>query len=285
MWRSLWLAPLLTLLLVACASETEMETEPAPIVESQPAPAPCTDDWYRAVESTVMSGDGQGHGPDIGSDEWKSVVEFRLGVRGQAGVPARDSREWCDYIEGELQAHKREAAAIPTFACDGELGSIPTLICNTPSLALLDQQMAEVYGAALAKAGNPPPPLFKAEQRGWIKGRDECWKATDRQACVSYEYQHRIAELQARFRLVEGRGPVVFACGGDPRNEVVITFFATEPRTLVAERGDSVSLMFTDSAASGSRYLGPNESFWEHQGEAQIVWGTNAETMTCRPGG
>ncbi|MYM63886.1 DUF1311 domain-containing protein [Pseudomaricurvus sp. HS19] len=258
----------------------EAVTDPAPIVESQPAPALCTDDWYRAVESTIMSGDGQGHGPDIGSDEWKSVVEFRLGVRGQPQVPARDDPAWCDYIEGQLQARKGEAAAVPTYACDAELPAIPTLICSTPELAVLDQQMAAVYGEALAKQ---PPPLFKAEQRGWIKGRDECWKATDHQACVKYEYQHRIAELQARFRLVEGRGPVVFACEGDPRNEVVITFYPTEPRTLVAERGDSVSLMFADSAASGSKYLGPNESFWEHQGEAKIVWGYNTEPMTCRP--
>ena len=43
-------------------------------------------------------------GPDIGSDEWQSVIEFKLGIRGQADLPARGSREWCEFIEARLQA-------------------------------------------------------------------------------------------------------------------------------------------------------------------------------------
>ena len=61
--------------------------------------SPCSDDWYRFVEKKVVSGDGQGHGPDLGSDEWKGVVEFKLGIRGEPGLPARDSQEWCDLID------------------------------------------------------------------------------------------------------------------------------------------------------------------------------------------
>lgn len=60
----------------------------------------CTQTWYESVESTISSGDGMGHGPDIGSDEWRSVIEFRLGIRGNADVPDRSSDEWCGYIDG-----------------------------------------------------------------------------------------------------------------------------------------------------------------------------------------
>jgi hypothetical protein len=42
-----------------------------------------------------VTDDGQGHGPDIGSDEWKSVIEFRLGIRGKPDLPARASEAWC----------------------------------------------------------------------------------------------------------------------------------------------------------------------------------------------
>ena len=62
-------------------------------------PAPCSDAWNRYVDGKITSGDGQGHGPDLGSDEWKGVVEFRLGVRGLPEVPARDSDGWCHYID------------------------------------------------------------------------------------------------------------------------------------------------------------------------------------------
>jgi hypothetical protein len=51
----------------------------------------------------VTTGDGQGHGPDIGSDEWRSVVEFKLGIRGNPAVPSRASREWCHYIDEQVR--------------------------------------------------------------------------------------------------------------------------------------------------------------------------------------
>ena len=49
--------------------------------------APCTDSWYQSIEEKVSTSDGQGHGPDVGSDEWKSVIEFKLGIRGKPDVP------------------------------------------------------------------------------------------------------------------------------------------------------------------------------------------------------
>lgn len=60
---------------------------------------PCSSTWFEAIESKVGTGDGQGHGPDIGSMEWRSVIEFKLGVRGAPETPSRDSRAWCNYID------------------------------------------------------------------------------------------------------------------------------------------------------------------------------------------
>lgn len=67
-------------------------------------PAPCSDPWIELVEAVLSSGDGMGHGPDLGSDEWKSVMEFKLGVRGNADVPDRSTRGWCDYIDALLDS-------------------------------------------------------------------------------------------------------------------------------------------------------------------------------------
>jgi uncharacterized protein len=123
---------------------------------------------------------------------------------------------------------------------------------------------------------------LKAEQRGWIKGRNECWKSDDKRGCVKTEYERRIAELQARYRLVAATGPVFYACDGNPSNEVVATFFQTEPPTLIAERGDSVSLMFLQPSGSGAKYQGRNESLWEHRGEAVVTWGHGAPELRCK---
>jgi hypothetical protein len=61
--------------------------------------AVCSESWYRTIDEKVPTGDGQGHGPDVGSDEWKSVVEFKLGIRGDPDVPNRGSEAWCRHID------------------------------------------------------------------------------------------------------------------------------------------------------------------------------------------
>lgn len=170
----------------------------------------------------------------------------------------------------------------PSYDCsEVEAGSIEALVCGDAGLSELDRRLAGVYREALKKAVDQYPPDLQVEQRGWIKGRDDCWKADDRRQCVEDAYVTRIAELQARYRLVAGKGPFAFACDDDRANEVVVTFFPTEPPTLIAERGDSVSLMFLQPSGSGARYQGRNESFWEHQGEATITWGYGAPKMRC----
>jgi uncharacterized protein len=254
----------------------------------------CSDAWYRSIEEKVPTGDGQGHGPDIGSDEWKSVVEFKTGIRDRPEVPKRDSTAWCQHIDRIVRSNSISSTASgnrvtaakttgPSFACDKvKAGSIEAMICGDQALSSLDRKLSEVYAAASSKAVNERPPLLKAEQRGWIKGRNECWKAGDKRGCVLDGYERRIAELQARYRLVPGSGPFRFICDDNPVSEVIATFFRTVPPTLIAERGDSVSLMYLQPSGSGTRYQGRNESFWEHQGEAAIIWGYGAPEMRCR---
>lgn len=172
-------------------------------------------------------------------------------------------------------------AAGPAFDCNKVSGKVETLICQDDALAALDRKLADVYKSAARKAANERPPALKAEQRGWVKGRNDCWKASDLRACVNDEYLRRIAELQARYRLVPMRGPFFFACEGNAANEVAVSYFETDPPSLIAERGDQVSLMFVQQSGSGSRYQGRNEQFWEHQGEARVVWGYGAPEMSC----
>lgn len=81
------------LFLQACAS---------PINTVVDGNAPCDGATFEFIERHSSTDDSEGHGPDIGSDEWHSVVEFRLGVRGNTSVPARGSKKWCDYIEEKL---------------------------------------------------------------------------------------------------------------------------------------------------------------------------------------
>ena len=249
---------------------------------AQARPAPCSDAWYQMVEDRVRSGDGQGHGPDIGSEEWKSVIEFKLGLRGRAGVPPLGSPAWCRFIDARVAARPQPLRG-PSFSCAKvRPGSAEAMVCGDAGLSALDRKLAATYAAARGKAAHERSPMLQAEQRGWIKSRNDCWKSEDRRACVQDAYVRRIAELQARYRLVPGTGPVTYVCDGNPADEVVATYFQTDPPTLIATRGDGQSLMFLQPSGSGARYQGRNESLWEHQGEALVTWGAGAPEMRCR---
>jgi uncharacterized protein len=155
------------------------------------------------------------------------------------------------------------------------------MVCSDATLARLDLTLSKVYAKALAGAVDEHPPRLRAEQRGWIKGRDDCWKSDDARACVDRSYRRRIAELQARYRLVQATGPVRYACDGNPANAIVATYFATDPPTLIAERGDRTSVMFGEATGSGAKYVGRNEQLWEHQGDAAVRWGDGQPELHC----
>ena len=160
----------------------------------------CSDSWYRSIEAKVPTGDSHGHGPDIGSDEWKSVLEFKLGIRDKPNLPSRDSQTWCRYIDQMVRARGTSStsgrhlggatmARGPSYTCDGvKAGSIEAMICEDREWSVLDRKLSGVYAAASKKAIHEYPPQLKAEQRGWIKGRNECWKRDDKHGCVLDAY-------------------------------------------------------------------------------------------------
>jgi uncharacterized protein len=170
----------------------------------------------------------------------------------------------------------------PSFDCRKASGSIEEMVCQDDELSTLDRKLAEVYAKATKKAINEHPPVLKAEQRGWIKGRNDCWKSQTPRVCTASAYRLRIAELQARYRLVPLKGPFWYFCNDNPRDEVLVTFFQTDPPALIAEHGDQVSLMYLQPSGSGSKYRGRNESFWEHQGEAVVVWRYGSPEIRCK---
>lgn len=187
-----------------------------------------------------------------------------------------------------------QAAACP--AAGG--GQVAQLLCQQPELQQLDQQLNQVYQQALAKATAAAAQLtqqatdiqaqplryLKAEQRGWLKGRDECWKATELSACVRQQYQYRIAQLQANYQLVAASGPLLYRCSDAPGSEVMVRFYPTTPASLIAERGDQVSFMVLQEATkeSAELYLGRNESLSRQGAMLRLVWGYQAPELSCQ---
>lgn len=148
----------------------------------------------------------------------------------------------------------------PSFDCAKAESGAEKLICGDADLAALDRLVAARYaaavkvvrgldsGAAEAEAG------LRTEQRGWIKGRDDCWKDPDPRACVERAHLSREGQLVARWGLEKPAEVVEWACGGNPSNRVVTSFFATTLPAVLIERGDSVAVGSLVPTAAGRRY-------------------------------
>ncbi len=179
------------------------------------------------------------------------------------------------------------AAAAPSFDCAKADGAAEELVCADAALAALDVALAARFNAAMAAAASVADadaavPRLRAEQRGWIKGRDDCWKAAEPRDCVEEAYTRRDAMLAATWMLADHDGPFFFQCGENPADEVAVYFFDTPRPAARLERGDRVEAMALSRSGSGALYDGEfGASFWEKGGEARLTLPPEPETL-CR---
>jgi uncharacterized protein len=172
----------------------------------------------------------------------------------------------------------------PTFNCAKAQGEVEKLICSDASLAALDRRLDEVYKAASAKAKGKLATPLREEQRGWVKGRNDCWKANGQQTwitatwtvdtvkdCVDAQYRLRTSELQAVWRLLPPK-TVSYACQNNPANEVVANLFETDPPTIRMERGDRTKTLWRVGDASAGTYEGQNVSLVQQGSELKLSW-------------
>ncbi len=106
--------------------------------------APCSESWFQYVEEKLVTQDAHGHGPDVGSSEWRSVVEFKLGIRGNPDVPPRDTARWCTYIDEKLRA--------PVYSIEGEPVALENgfFTGDDGTISLLDSASGDLDGDARA---------------------------------------------------------------------------------------------------------------------------------------
>lgn len=187
-------------------------------------------------------------------------------------------------------------AAEPSYDCNKASGGIEELICQSDELAALDHKLAKYF--KLATKNYPAEELntLKAMQRGWIKGRNDCWKADDKTSCVRNNYQHRITDLQITTGSAEISNSAVFICNPEKHDSITAVFYNdTElPAAVLTRRSDEVDeqkLLFLTRSGSGARYLGRNAEFWTKGSEALATWGViDTKEFKCKldagnPGG
>ena len=176
-------------------------------------------------------------------------------------------------------------AATPSFDCTKAHSTAEQLVCQDAGLAALDNELATLYPKALANFNDEQKKTEKAIQRGWIKGRNECWKESDARQCVEKSYQMRITELQIKGGQLMVPSPVDYQCG----NKVTLsTYFYNEAKLPAAvinlsEGNDQQQVLaYETPSASGARYEGQNLTLWTKGNDATLErYGQPA--LTCQP--
>jgi uncharacterized protein len=158
----------------------------------------------------------------------------------------------------------------PSFNCEAASTSAEELVCSDPELAVLDRRLQERFSAAVTAAEARLPaalPDLRAMQRGWVKGRDDCWKGRDLRDCVEFNYLHREAQLVAAWSLDEPVWVITYDCAEAP--EVRVSFYETELTSIRIERGAETDVAVTDPSAE-------NAQFWSDLGSMLLVDGDDA---------
>lgn len=154
------------------------------------------------------------------------------------------------------------------------------MICEEPDLAELDLELADVWARALPRFPASELDRIRAFQRGWIKGRNDCWKAEVVAACVRAEYERRITALEIEGGLVEAPDVVRLDCDSGPIMWVA-SYTDTKLPVVVLTSQDEQVLAFEVATDRGSRYEGPDVVYHERDGEVVLQW--RGIHTSCRP--
>lgn len=175
------------------------------------------------------------------------------------------------------------SAATPSFDCTKASGSVENLICKDAGLAALDNELAALYPKTIAALSPEQLKTERAMQRGWIKGRNDCWKGQDLRQCVEDNYLLRITELQISGGQLMVPAPVNYQCG---KNVTLSTYFYNDAKLPAAvinlSEGDKQQqvLAYEAPSASGARYEGQNLTFLI-KGDDATLERYDQPTLTC----
>lgn len=122
---------------------------------------------------------------------------------------------------------KPRAETGPAFDCSKARGPVEEMICRSHELAPLDRRLNAVYAKFFAATSSAEQDQLRAEQRGWVAARNDCWKSVNPHRCVIDTYTDRIAELSTKTTVLPGTAWRGVRIAGDmipPNIDINLTF-------------------------------------------------------------
>ena len=88
--------------------------------------------------------------------------------------------------------HLGEQKSTPSFNCEKASTKIEEMICASPGLSKLDNDLGKAYSKKLKES--PDIVSFKQQQRNWLKERNKCADET----CLKQAYENRMEKLSGK---------------------------------------------------------------------------------------
>ena len=162
-----------------------------------------------------------------------------------------------------------EVALRPLDCSDVTPDSTQAIICDTPVLSALNEQLNHLFARARLPGSDNDEAILQSTQTGWERIIRVCLGNSNPVDCMKYSYESRITELQIRNGVLEVPTPVIYGCaGGDDFTAVfyaesmipaaVFTFLDQQFLALIAPSG------------SGARYTTPGFEYWGKGSEATV---------------
>jgi uncharacterized protein len=176
-----------------------------------------------------------------------------------------------------LIAFAAPAMAQPSFDCSkAETGSTEALICGDPELSGMDRELDRLYQKIEQQTTEEDFATVRAYQNGWIKGRNESWKADDPRQYIFDSYKQRIAVLSVQAGEIEVPEPVSYQCTGGEFEQMTAVFYDTDPAVGVFTRtpgGDWPQYIANGWDDEGAiHYNIGGLDFVERDGKADLNW-------------
>lgn len=176
------------------------------------------------------------------------------------------------------------AMAQPSFDCSKAESSAEEAVCASPALSAMDVETARLFDLALH---GPNMTMERADelrayQRGWIKGRDECWKSDDLTTCIRDEYALRIDALRtgyadARAEPGASTGPYAYVCEGIDA-AISATYVQAGDPVVVLRWLENARVLPIAISASGARYATDDMEFWTKGPDGTLTLDGTAHT-------
>jgi uncharacterized protein len=168
----------------------------------------------------------------------------------------------------------------PGLDCSQAANEAEKLVCADNFLSKLDRKLSDLY--ASVKKNPEQAAKQRTSQKKWLLERDACSKASDLRGCVESSYERRIAEIQIQSGSVTAFASASYNCPNHDRSQpfTAVYYNKTDPPSAVFTNGKDRVIATVQRSGSGARYQAPGVDFWEHQGEAMVVW--RGEKFTCK---